>query len=95
MELTNKFEISAEVLRQEVNGEMVLLDLRSESYFGLDPTGTRIWQLLESGLTVRELIGQMREEYDVDEKTLRSDVERLLTELSAAGLVSIAPGQAG
>ena len=92
MELKSRVEISAEVLCQEVNGEMVLLDLRSESYFGLDPTGTRIWQLLESGLTVQEMIEQMRAEYDVDEKTLRADVEKLLNELSAAGLVSVAPG---
>ncbi len=34
---------SGEVLQQEVGGEAVLLDLASESYFGLDPVGTRIW----------------------------------------------------
>ena len=29
-------KISAEVLTQEVGGEIVILDLKSESYFGLD-----------------------------------------------------------
>ena len=42
-----KITISPEVMSQEVSGETVLLDLQSESYFGLDEVGTRIWQLLQ------------------------------------------------
>ena len=43
------FQLSPDVLFQEVSGEMVLLDLNSEQYFGLDEIGARIWSLLESG----------------------------------------------
>ena len=38
------------MLFQEVSGENVILDLASESYFGLDVIGTREWSLLEAGL---------------------------------------------
>jgi hypothetical protein len=34
--------VPTEVMLQEVGGEGVLLDLKSESYFGLDEVGTRI-----------------------------------------------------
>jgi hypothetical protein len=34
--------ISDKALSQEVNGETVILDLDSESYFGLDEVGTHI-----------------------------------------------------
>ena len=40
-------KISAEVLAQEIGEETVLLGMNSESYFGLDEVGTRIWQLMQ------------------------------------------------
>ena len=45
--LADQITVSPEVLFQEVGGEAVLLDLASESYFGLDDVGMRIWQLLQ------------------------------------------------
>ncbi|RKZ05194.1 PqqD family protein, partial [Candidatus Fermentibacteria bacterium] len=62
----DKIKISDQVLSQEVSGETVLLDLGSEFYFGLDKTGTRIWELLQSGLSIEELIGKMLDEFEVD-----------------------------
>lgn len=49
--------ISPEVLFQEVSGEIVLLDLASESYFGLDEIGARIWALLNEEKTVGQIVG--------------------------------------
>jgi hypothetical protein len=83
--------ISDQVLSQEVNGETVLLDLEQEFYFGLDKTGTRIWQLLQSGSSVPELIESMLNEFEIDRTTLTKDVDELLEKLSDAGLVRIDP----
>ena len=46
MQLSDKFAVSDEVVAREVGGEMVLLDLASGQYFGLDTVGGRIWELL-------------------------------------------------
>ena len=91
LKLNSKVVISPDVLFQEVNREMVLLDLRSESYFGLDETGTRIWQLLQSGLTLPDVIEQMLEEFDVQRTTLESDLNELMDRLLDAGLVRVEP----
>ena len=91
LKLNSKVVISPDVLFQEVNREMVLLDLRSESYFGLDETGTRIWQLLQSGLTLLDVIEQMLEEFDVQRTTLESDLNELMDRLLDAGLVRVEP----
>ena len=84
-----KVTISPEVLFQEVSGETVLLDLSSENYFGLDETGTRIWELLNGGSSVGEVVDALLEEYDTDRKTLESDVAELLENLAEAGLISL------
>jgi hypothetical protein len=84
-----KVSISPEVLFQEVSGEMVLLDLASENYFGLDEIGARIWGLLESGSSVGETLDALMEEYEVEREMLESDVRELLEKLVEAGLITV------
>ncbi|HBH35208.1 MAG TPA: PqqD family protein [Gammaproteobacteria bacterium] len=89
MPLSSTISISKEVLSQEVSGETVLLDLQSESYFGLDAVGTRIWQLLQEENHLQQLFDTMLEEYDVDEKQLEKDLNELLDKLIDEGLITI------
>ena len=86
---TQKITISEEALSQEVNGETVILDLKSESYFGLDEVGTRIWQLLQEHGDVQKTFEIMLEEYDVDAEQLEMDINELLEKLVSSGLVKI------
>ena len=91
--LSSTFSISQEVLSQEVSGETVLLDLQSESYFGLDAVGTRIWQLLQEKHHLQQVFDTMLEEYDVDEKQLEKDLNELLDKLMDEKLITIEPAQ--
>ena len=85
-------EISSEVLTQEVGGETVILDLKSESYFGLDEVGTRIWQLLQEQKDIQTITATMLNEYEVEEEQLEKDIQNLLTQLNKAGIVSFDSG---
>ena len=82
--------ISKDVLAQELAGETVLLDLASESYFGLDPVGTRVWQLLNEGHDESRMIDILLDEYEVEREVLEKDVVELLDRLNEAGLIQIA-----
>ena len=84
-----KVSISPEVMFQEVSGEMVLLDLASENYFGLDEIGARIWGLIESGSSIGEAMDTLMEEYEVERDVLEKDVENLLGNLLEAGLIKV------
>ncbi len=87
--LQQKVTISSEVLSQEVDGETVILDLESESYFGLDEVGTRIWQLLNEGSNLQTVFDILLGEYDVDEKQLEKDIQDHVALLVEAGLISL------
>ena len=87
--LSSTFSVSQEVLSQEVSGETVLLDMQSESYFGLDAVGTRIWQLLQEKHSLQEVFDVMLEEYEVEEKQLEKDLNELLNKLIDEELVTI------
>lgn len=79
---------SPEVLFQNFNGEGVLLDLASQSYFGLNPVGTRIWELIEQGHALRVTLEVLTSEYAVDRGRLQDDLLVLVDQLLQAGLLT-------
>lgn len=89
-----KIQVSGDVVARSLMGEAVLLDLAAGVYFGLDRVGTRIWQLLEQHGDTEPIVRAMLEEYDVEEPLLRADLDRLILELSAKGLVRVDETQA-
>jgi hypothetical protein len=82
---------SADVLFRELEGEAVLLDLRSGRYFGLNAVGTRVWTLLAAGATIRAAAAAIVAEFDADPDQIARDVDDLVTELAARGLIVPAP----
>ena len=86
--MVQTIEISSEVLTQELDGETVILDLKSESYFGLDEVGTRIWQLIQEQEDIQTITATMLNEYDVKEEQLEKDIQSLLTQLDDAGIIT-------
>jgi hypothetical protein len=89
MNLNRTFTISDEVICQVLDDESVLLDLASENYLGLDEAGTRIWQLIDDGKTMRSVVATMLDEYDTDEDTLVGDLDKFLNDLQAQGLIKL------
>ena len=85
---SKKITISEEALSQEVNGETVILDLKSESYFGLDEVGTRIWQLLQEEKDLQKVFDALLQEYDVEAEQLEQDLIELVDKLIEAGLAA-------
>ena len=94
MDLTQTVSISDQVVFQEVSGETVLLDLDSESYFGLDEVGTRIWQLIAQDHSLQAVFTALLEEFEVEEATLKNDFGILFSELQAQGLIKLSDSQA-
>ena len=87
--MTRAINISSEILTQEVSGETVILDLKNESYFGLDEVGTRIWKLLQQEKDIQSITETMLDEYDVEEKQLGKDIQALLSQLNEAGIITL------
>ena len=89
LSLSQQAKPSDDVLFQEVGGEAVLLNLASESYFGLDPVGTRIWVLLTEDATLQRAFDILCDEYEVEPERLQADLLGLVDKLAEAGLVQV------
>jgi hypothetical protein len=84
--------IPEDVVHRMVGEEAVLLQLDSGVYYGLDPVGSRIWELLATHGSIPAVCETMAEEYEVAPSQLEQDVRRLVKELQTRGLVAVAPG---
>jgi hypothetical protein len=69
--------------------ETVLLHMTNEQYYGLDEVGSRFWQLLREHQTLDPIVAALLDEYEIDEGTLRADLERLVDALADTGLIHV------
>jgi hypothetical protein len=79
--------VPADVMMREIGGEAVIVNLDSESYFGLDDVGTHMWTLLTESKSVQAAFDVLKDDYDVAEEQLRSDLSNLLHQLVDHGLL--------
>ena len=87
MDLHQKVVVSPQVIARQLGEELVILDLASGTYFGLDAVGTRVWQLLSEGNDPAEACELMVAEFDVSREELERDILALLSELSTRQLI--------
>jgi Coenzyme PQQ synthesis protein D (PqqD) len=83
------------VLVRFVDREAVLLNLETEEYFGLDETGTRMWQLLTAAPNIDTAYRELLEEFDVESELLRSNLMELLGRLVESGLLRVLSADVG
>ena len=72
-------------IMREIAGETILVpsgdELKLNMMITLNDTGKFLWQRLEAGADMDELVQAMLEEYDVDEETARAGVEGFVAKL--------------
>ena len=88
MKLTDRADIPPHVIARTAGDDVVILDLQSGSYFGLDPVGARIWQLLEQGKSLDEACDALVAEFEVTRDTVERDALALAAELITRKLIA-------
>jgi hypothetical protein len=83
--------IHPQVILRQVEDEAVLLNLDDGTYYGLNPVGARMVEILHEATDVGTACQMLLQEYDVDAERLRHDMERLASEMHARGLVTVEP----
>ncbi|MCA1726779.1 MAG: PqqD family protein [Actinobacteria bacterium] len=80
--------ISEDVVFEVLDDETVLLNLTTGEYHTLNGTGTRAWQLIEEHGDLDRVREAMVAEFQVDAVKLDADLERLVSDLVARGLLN-------
>jgi hypothetical protein len=87
--LDDRAFLTPRVLCKDLGDEAILLDLETETYFGLNAVGSRLFKLLTTTPSLRDALDAMVAEYDVPADELERDMRALIDELVGRGLLRI------
>jgi len=77
------------MVTSNLDGEVVMMSVEHEEYYGLDEIGTRIWELLAKPLMVEELITSLTNEFEVERQECEHDTLEFLEELLSKELIQL------
>ncbi len=83
-----------DVVTQTVGEDLILLNLKTGVYWGLNRSGAFIWEELSRLHSPRQTLASLRTRYAADESELKSALTQLLEQLLHSGLL-IADGAPG
>ncbi len=80
---------SPDQIYSDLEDEAVILHLSRGIYYGLNPLGARIWQVIQEPLRVSQVRDRLVSEYDVEAQRCEQDLIGLLEELAQHRLIAI------
>ena len=73
------YELSKDYLWKEIGEQVVVLHFESGRYYSLNPSGSVIWRGLLANNTAEQIVGDLCDEFDVDKKIAKEDVQTMTT----------------
>lgn len=75
-----------------VDGEALVMVIDRRELHRLSEVGTRVFELCDGVSTMDTIVAAIVREFEVEPEVARSDIEQFLTQLSAAGALSLSEG---
>jgi hypothetical protein len=83
--------LERDVVWRELDGEVVILNLTTGHYYGLEGAANEIWRLLLEHGTTERVVEIMARDYDIDVGRLRQDVEAVVRDLAERSILQVDP----
>lgn len=87
--MTGKVRVPEQVVHRAFPKEMVVLNLDTGQYHGLNPTAGRMLEVLQDSESVGDAVEQLAGEFGQSRETLETDVRQLCADLLNRGLIEI------
>lgn len=86
----DRFARADRLIASEIGDDVVILDVQSGHFFQLNTTAARVWDTLQTPMTVPAICTAMGERFNVDVEQCRVDVMELIQKMHHKGLVTAA-----
>ena len=81
--------VSSQQVSCPLGDEAAILNMKNSVYYGMNPVGATVWNLLKQPKTVAEIRDAILQEYEVEEKRCEQDLLTLLEEMRSEGLIEV------
>lgn len=90
LSLTSIVHRRQDILSSNIDEETILLSIAKSKYFGIDPIGTTIWNLLDTPMSIGQIITDLERQYNVSRRQCQEDVLMFLEHLLTEDLLTVA-----
>jgi hypothetical protein len=85
--VVTKYIQNKKVVQSAIGEEVVMLDMDSGFYFGLNSVASIIWRKLEKEISFEEIISELLEEYNIDQFTCENETRIFLNQLLEKNII--------
>ena len=85
--MVTKYIQNKKVIQSAIGEEVVMLDMDSGFYFGLNSVASIIWRKLEKEISFEEIISELLEDYNIDEVTCENETRIFLNQLLEKNII--------
>ena len=90
MPTSNHFRVnSPKVTHETLDGEVVIINLDTGSYYSMNAIGAAIWNLLDAGTPVEQIIATLSQRYPGDPQEVTVGVRTLIEKLLEENLMVV------
>jgi hypothetical protein len=87
--LASQVRLADDVVFRDLQGEIVILHLKTGVYSGLDPVATRLWHLIREHGCLQKVLDSLLEEYKVTAAQGEGDLLRFVAQLREQQLIEV------
>lgn len=92
MQLTERYEPAGQdVVAEEIDGEVVIVNLKNGNYYSLTQSATLIWAGVQENATVLQIRERIAQRYRGETDAMNRDMDELISALEAEQLIRRLP----
>ena len=87
-----RFIRNREVVSRQIEGELVIVPIRRgvgdlNSLYTLNPVGSALWEFMDEGHTVPEMVNRVCDEFEVSSTQAQTDIQEFLNSMLEEKLI--------
>ena len=67
------FQKNSEIISSKIDDEVVMMSVEEGKYFGLDPVGSIIWELLDAPSSINMILPQLLDQFETTKEQCEKD----------------------
>jgi Coenzyme PQQ synthesis protein D (PqqD) len=84
---------TSQVIHEMIDGEAIMINLATGSYYSLDPVAAEVWTFVEASQPVDRIVAELDRRYDAESDAIQRGVDDLIQRMSSEGLVVPCSGE--
>jgi len=73
----------------KIDDEVVMLSKKNGEYYALNSVGSRIWEIIENPITVKEVLDKLNAEFEIGHDICATQTIELLNEMNKKSLIEL------